>query len=375
MATFPLDAPPRPLILAGTPLPVVGRLRLYVCGITPYDVTHLGHAATYVWTDCAVRVLRAAGTAVETARNVTDVDDVLFAEARRRDMDYDWLAARQRFDFDRTMRALGVRGPDHEPTARQSVPQVIQLAQALLTRGTGYLRGGSVYARTSGAAAAAGLSDEAARLLSSEYGDDPADPAKEHPFDVPAWRAVTDNDPDVAWPSPWGPGRPGWHAECAAMVLATFGGGVDLHAGGAELRYPHHACETLLAEGATGVMPFARSWLHVGTVCLDGAKMAKSTGNLVLVDDLLAEHRAAAVRLLLLDRPRSQRWDYTPEALAVAEGRLDDLHAAGGRPTGSNPGQVLELLLADLDVAGALARALEIGGAAARQLISILALE
>jgi len=139
-----LDRPPRPLRLSGAPLPVVGRLRAYVCGITPYDVTHLGHAATYVWVDAAARALRAQGTAVELTRNVTDVDDVLLAEARRRGQSYDWLAALQKFSFDRTMTALRVRTPDAEPTARAAVGQVVQLAQALLAVGAAYERDGSV---------------------------------------------------------------------------------------------------------------------------------------------------------------------------------------------------------------------------------------
>ncbi len=283
-----LTGPPMPLRLGGEVLPMVGRVRMYVCGITPYDVTHLGHAATYVWADAADRVLRWHGHTVTLARNVTDVDEVLFAEARRRGESPSMLATLQRASFEATMAALRVRIPDHSPTAAQAVGHVIQLAAALLARDAAYLRGGTVYARTSSAAGLAGLDQATALALSHEYHDHPDDPAKDDPLDVAVWQETTDEE--VSWPSPWGDGRPGWHAECAAMVLALFGPSVDLHCGGADLAYPHHACEAALAEAATGVTPFSRAWLRAGTVGVDGAKMAKSTGNLVLVDDLLREH-------------------------------------------------------------------------------------
>ena len=367
-----LTGPPKPLQLDGASLPMVGRVRMYVCGITPYDVTHLGHAATYVWADAAERVLRRHGHTVTVARNVTDVDEVLFAEARRRGEPYSMLATLQRASFEGTMSALRVRVPDHSPTAAQAVGHVVQFAAALLDRGRAYVHAGTVYARMSAAAAAAGLDDDRARALAEEYRDDPGDPAKEHPLDVAVWRAVDD---EVSWPSPWGQGRPGWHAECAAMVLALFGPSVDLHCGGADLAYPHHACETALAEAATGVAPFARAWLRAGTVHIDGAKMAKSAGNLVLVDDLLREHSPAAIRLLCLNRPWSAPWEFTPDALAAAAATLDELYAAAAR-TGSDAGaeQILEALRENLDVPRALAIALAEGGAAARALVEILAL-
>ena len=217
------------------------------------------------------------------ARNVTDVDEVLLAEARRRGESYSMLATLERARFEATMATLRVRMPDHSPTAAQAVGHVVQLASALLARDRAYLRGGTVYART--AAAAAGPDRDTALRLAAEFHDHPDDPAKDDPLDVAVWQETAD---DVAsWPSPWGQGRPGWHAECAAMVLALFGSGVDIHCGGADLAYPHHACEAALAEGATGVAPFARAWMRAGVVGVDGVKMAKSTGNLVLIEDLL----------------------------------------------------------------------------------------
>ncbi len=375
MNTARLTDPPQPIEIAGTSLPMVGRVRMYVCGITPYDVTHLGHAATYVWADAAERVLRRHGHSVTVARNVTDVDEVLFAEARRRGEPYSMLATLQRASFEATMSALRVRVPDHSPTAAQAVGHVVQLAAALLERGQAYVHTGTVYARTSGAAASAGVDDKRALELAAEYRDDPADPAKEHPLDVAVWRATRDEEGEVSWPSPWGRGRPGWHAECAAMVLALFGPSVDLHCGGADLAYPHHACEAALAQAATGVAPFARAWLRAGTVHVGAAKMAKSAGNLVLVDDLLRDHSAAAIRLLCLNRAWSQPWEYTSGALGASAEKLDELYSAAGR-SGPDAGatEVASALRADLDVPRALEVALTDGGPAARALVELLAL-
>jgi cysteinyl-tRNA synthetase len=368
-----LTGPPMSMTIAGSPLPMVGRVRMYVCGITPYDVTHLGHAATYIWADVADRVLAWHGHTVVVARNITDVDEVLFAEARRRGEQYSMLATLQRASFESTMATLRVRTPDHSPTAAQAVGQVIQLASALLIHDQAYLRGGTVFARTAVAAEKAGLDRETALRLSREYHDHPEHPDKDDPLDVAVW--VETGEDEVSWPSPWGPGRPGWHAECAAMVLTLFGPNVDLHCGGADLAYPHHACESALAEAATGVTPFARAWMRAGQVNIGEAKMAKSTGNLVLVDDLLKTHSAAAIRLLCLARPWAAPWSYSPALLDQTAATLDELYTAAGRPdSGAGTAAVPAALNNDLDVPTALAIALEDGGQAARTLIEILAL-
>jgi cysteinyl-tRNA synthetase len=364
------------LRIGDRPLPVVGRARMYVCGITPYDTTHLGHAATFVWADVAARVLRHLGVDVEVCRNVTDVDDVLDAAAARMGDRSDSFAAVQQFRFDRDMAALGVRPPTHEPRAHNHVAQVVTLAGALLESGAAYLRGGTVWFRGGAVPARAGLDDEAAAALAAEFGQQFGAAGAEHPADVPIWRSA--EPAEVAWPSPWGDGRPGWHAECAAMALTTLGPALDLHAGGADLRFPHHAYESAMAEALTGVAPFARAWMHVGTVRVGGAKMAKSTGNLVLVSDVLQEHPAAALRLLLVDRVWSQDWDYEPAALDAATNRLDRLYAAAARGVAEDgtkaAAAVTAALLADLDVPTALGIAEEHGGEAARVALSVLGL-
>src|SRR4051812_14956786 len=179
-----LTGPPMALHLGGQPLPMVGRVRMYVCGITPYDVTPLGHASTYIWADAAERVLRWHGHTVTVARNVTDVDEVLFAEAARRGEPVDMLATLQRAEFEATMDTLRVRRPDHSPTATQAVGHVIQLAAGLLALDRAYLRGGTVYARTAGVADAAGVPHESALRLSAEYHDHPDAADKDDPLDV-----------------------------------------------------------------------------------------------------------------------------------------------------------------------------------------------
>lgn len=362
------------LVLAGRRLPLTGSARIYVCGITPYLVTHLGHAATFVWADALQSVVRLAGVGTETCRNVTDVDDVLTAAAREHDRAYDEFALTQEFLFDRDMRALGNRAPDHSPHARRHVRNVVQLAAALLSTGDAYERDGFVYFRGDGVALRSGLPEKEALERSREFGDDPDDPHRESPFDVPVWRPSAADEP--AWPSPWGWGRPGWHAECAAMAWAVFGTSLDITVGGQDLAFPHHAYQEGMVEAASGVAPFSRRHLHVGAVHKDGAKMAKSTGNMTLLGTLLAEHRPAAARLMLLNRMWHQAWEYDDAEVSAAEETLDDLYEAAGRshddPAATEA--VVAALLDDLDVPRAVGVATDEGGAAARLLLETLRL-
>lgn len=366
--------PPAParLTLAGAPLPLVGSARVYVCGITPYDVTHLGHAATFVWADLLASVLDGTGVDVDTCRNVTDVDDVLLEAAARRGSHFDELAVTQEAVFDRSMRELRVATPAHQPRARHYIDAVVQLAAVLLDRGAAYERDGTVWFRGQDTAARSGLDRDRALALSAAYGDAPDDPAKDDPFDVAVWRPSSDQQP--AWPSPWGWGRPGWHAECAAMALAVHGPSVDVLVGGDDLVFPHHTYQVAMAEAASGVTPFAHAQLHVGEVRIDGAKMAKSTGNLVLVDDLLSHVPAAALRLHLLHRRYDEPWDFDPTALDDAQQLLEALYAAAARPGSGDPAAAVEPLRADLDVPAAVTLALDHGGEAARRLITQLRL-
>lgn len=376
MTTTHAEAIPARAVIAGQRLELLDRARIYACGITPYDVTHLGHAATFVWVDALGRVLHLLGVGPEVCRNVTDVDDVLDAAARRAHAPYDTFAAIQQFQFDRDMAALHVRSPEHEPRSHRYVEHVIRLAAGLIDVGAAYIRDGNVFFRGSGVAGRAGLDHAAALRLAGEYGGRLGDPAKDDPLDVAVWQASEPGHP--AWDSPWGPGRPGWHAECAAMAMSVFGPAVDIHAGGADLRFPHHAYHAAMAEAFTGVRPYARAWFHVGTVTRDGAKMAKSAGNLVLLEELLATHPAAVVRLMILDRAWADTWDYQPALLETAADRLERLYGAAGRaaPGGDQAAsqELRRLLAGDLDVPAALDHAIEAGGTAARTLSAILGL-
>ncbi len=363
------------LVIGGCRLAVLDRARIYACGITPYDVTHLGHAATFVWVDALSRTLSLLGAEPEVCRNITDVDDVLDAAAHRAGAPYDSFAAVQQYYFEQDMAALGVRVPSHEPRARGYVPQVIRLAAGLLAGDAAYQRGGSVYFRGQAAVERAGLDGAEALRMSAEYGGRPDDAAKDDPLDVAVWQGGEPGHP--AWESPWGPGRPGWHAECAAMALSVFGVGVDVHAGGKDLRFPHHAYHAAMAEAFTGVRPYARAWLHAGTVTTGGVKMAKSAGNLVLVSDLLAGYPAAAIRLMILDRPWASDWDYRPELLDAAAARLESLYSAAGRGVPASPDAgsgMARLLAADLNVPAAIDDAIGTGGAAARMAVTVLGL-
>jgi len=275
---------------------LLGRARVYVCGITPYDTTHIGHAATAVWSDVAIRFLRSLGQHVEVTRNVTDVDDALMAASVRTGRAWRSLATQQTFRFADDMARLGISIPTNEPLAHNFIDEVIALAAGLVDLGHAYVAEGSVYFAHDGVAERAGLTYDQALAL-AEVGGGTDDPAKHDPLDAELWVRSSGSEP--AWDSPWGPGRPGWHAECSAMALATLGPGLDLHCGGADLAFPHHAFEAAQAEAVTGVSPFARAWLRAGMVTRGGEKMAKSTGNLVFVDDVLRDATSAALRLLI----------------------------------------------------------------------------
>ncbi len=364
------------LTLDGRVTTLLDRARVYACGITPYDMTHLGHAATFVWVDTLRRVLRTLGVEPILCRNVTDVDDVIDDAARTAGVRYDHFAALQEFRFEEDMSALRVRMPDHEPRAHRYVDAVIRLAGALASSGAAYVRDGGVYFRGRHVVARSGLNEETALRLAREYGGRPDDATKDDPFDVAVWQPAEPGHP--VWDSPWGPGRPGWHAECVAMSVSTFGPCVDIHAGGADLRFPHHAYHAAMAEAYAGVSPYARAWFHVGTVLADGVKMAKSHGNCVSVQDLLRDYAPPVVRLALIDRPWAESWEYAPGVLDIAAARLEDLYRAAGRGGGHTDDTGIEhmrqLLGTDLDVPAALDVAIERGGTAARVLTAALGL-
>jgi L-cysteine:1D-myo-inositol 2-amino-2-deoxy-alpha-D-glucopyranoside ligase len=325
---------------------------MYVCGITPYDATHLGHAATYVTFDVVRRRLEDLGHEVRVVRNVTDVDDDILAAARSRDIHYLDLSNAQIRRFQDDMAALGVPPPWSEPRATGAIPDIRGIIAMVLDRGYAYESGGGVYFDVTKYGAFGSLSghDRAEMLaIGPARGERVDDPRKRDPLDFVLWQPSEPGEP--AWEAPWGRGRPGWHVECSALVLRELGTTIDLHGGGDDLVYPHHECERAQSEAATGE-PLARHWLHQAMVHLDGQKMSKSLGNLVFVADLCDKVDARGVRLALLGQHYRTPWEWHDELLDGAQQRLDAWLAAG--PGDAALDDVRAALDDDLDTPGAL---------------------
>lgn len=302
---------------------------MYVCGITPYDATHLGHAATYVTYDVLQRRMIDRGHRVRYVRNITDVDDDIIRAARQRDVHYLDLAFGETVRFDDDMAALNTLPPWSEPRATDAIGNIRGLIDTLLTQGDAYLADGAVYFDTgaaNGFGSLARLGDDRMRQLAAEWGERPDDPAKRNPLDFVLWRPSDDGEP--AWEARWGRGRPGWHIECSALALRELGPTIDLHGGGVDLLFPHHESCRAQSEAVTG-QPFVRHWLHQAMVHCDGRKMSKSTGNLVFVGDLRERHDAAAIRLALLLHRYRRPWNWHDDLLADAEARLARWRRAG----------------------------------------------
>jgi L-cysteine:1D-myo-inositol 2-amino-2-deoxy-alpha-D-glucopyranoside ligase len=346
---------------------------LYACGITPYDATHIGHAATFIAWDLLVRAWRDAGHEVTYVQNVTDVDDPLLERAARDGEDWRELAAREIARFRGDMEALRVLPPTYYVGAVEALPVIERLNQLLAEHGALYdLDGDTYFTRSADPSfgAVSGLDAVTMTELFAERGGDPGRPGKKDPLDPLVWLAERPGEP--AWPSGFGPGRPGWHVECAAIATEYLGVTFDVQAGGTDLIFPHHEMSASHARVALGdrARPgepaFARRYLHAGMVRLDGEKMSKSLGNLVFVSTLLAEGAdPMAIRLAILAHHYRRDWDWTEAGFTAAQARLDRwraaVAAAPGPPASSaSPaagvlGAVRERLADDLDAPGALA--------------------
>jgi L-cysteine:1D-myo-inositol 2-amino-2-deoxy-alpha-D-glucopyranoside ligase len=302
---------------------------MYTCGITPYDATHVGHAATYVVYDVLQRRLRDLGHQTRCVRNVTDVDDPLLERARALGVHYLDLAAAETTRFSDDMAALGMLPAWSEPRATGAIADIRGFIGMVLDRGHAYEAGGGVYfdVATSSRFGQVSHYGEATMLaLAAERGGNLDDPSKRHPLDFVLWQPSSEDEP--AWDSLWGPGRPGWHVECSTLALRDLGTTIDLHGGGSDLIFPHHECEAAQSEAATGE-PFARHWVHTPMVRLDGEKMSKSKGNLVFISDLRKEWEAAAIRLALVSQHYRRDWDWTDDLVPAAARRLDAWRASG----------------------------------------------
>jgi L-cysteine:1D-myo-inositol 2-amino-2-deoxy-alpha-D-glucopyranoside ligase len=353
------------------------RASLYACGITPYDATHMGHAATFTAWDLLVRAWIDAGHEVVYVQNVTDVDDPLLERAERDGEDWRELALRETDRFRADMEALRNLPPTYYIGAVEAIPIIEEFTERLAARGALYDLDGDVYfARATdqlfgalaGPGTASGLSVTEMTELSAERGGDPDRPGKKDPLDPLVWRAERPGEP--SWDSRFGPGRPGWHVECAAIAAEYLGPSFDVQAGGSDLVFPHHEMSgshtRVACSSAEGGHLFARVYAHSGMVAYQGAKMSKSLGNLVFVSYLRAAGvDPMAIRLALIAHHYRADWEWTDAVLAEAQARLDRWRAAVARavPAGCSAAPAADAVLAtvrmrladDLDAPGAVA--------------------
>jgi L-cysteine:1D-myo-inositol 2-amino-2-deoxy-alpha-D-glucopyranoside ligase len=337
-----------------------GRARMYVCGITPYDATHIGHAATYVAFDLLNRAWRDAGHEVTYVQNVTDVDDPLIERARATGVDWQTLAERETELFRHDMAALRVLAPDEYVGAVESIPLVVELVQQLRDRGFVYDVDGDLYFAVHSDPRFGGVSglDEQQMLgVFGERGGDPDRSGKKHALDCLLWQVERPGEP--AWDSALGRGRPGWHVECAAIALRFLGEGFDVQGGGSDLAFPHHEMSASEAQATFDGLTFAGAYLHAGMVAYQGEKMSKSKGNLVFVSTLReAGTDPMAIRLALLAHHYRSDWEWTDAELTRATARLaawrGALEHASAEQAQQLVGVVRSCLAGDLDAPAAL---------------------
>jgi L-cysteine:1D-myo-inositol 2-amino-2-deoxy-alpha-D-glucopyranoside ligase len=327
-------------------------VQIYVCGITPYATTHLGHARTYLLFDVLIREIEHLGHTVRYAQNVTDVDDPLFERAKQLGMSSAALARESTRAFQDDLAALRVRPPDYYPRASDEVPEIQELIGALLEGGHAYRRGDRVYYRVRSFPSYGSFSRlERSQMIDSarDHGEDPSDPAKEDPLDFILWKSSQLGE--ASWASPWGQGRPGWHIECSAMALTYLTPTLDIHGGGSDLIFPHHENEIAQSEAGTGQSPFARFWMHVEMVSLGGVKMSKSLGNLVLVRELRRRVNPLAIRHYLLCTHYRSWLDYSEPGLQASVERVRRLDRALARTDARVDPNLLADLAARFDAA------------------------
>lgn len=308
------------------PGPVV---RMYTCGITPYDATHIGHAATFVAYDVLQRRLRDLGYDTRCVRNVTDVDDDILERAGSLGVHYLDLAAAALNTFEQDMEALDLLPAHSEPRATSAMSEIRSLIGRVLASGHAYQAGGGVLFAVDSADGFGTLSGLSREQMLGRLDPSPGDELAQHrrnPLDFVLWQPSRPGEPE--WSSPWGPGRPGWHVECTALALRELGSGIDLHGGGSDLVFPHHECEAVQAEAATGEL-FVRHWMHSGTVFQDGQKMSKSLGNLTFVSDLRTRWDPMAIRLAIVTSHYRADWSWSDSLLASSASRLARWRAAG----------------------------------------------
>ncbi|MEM1332261.1 MAG: cysteine--tRNA ligase [Actinomycetota bacterium] len=327
---------------------------MYTCGITPYDSTHFGHANTFLAYDVLMRHLVDKGHTVTCVRNVTDVDDPLFAKARELGVHYLDLAAGEEARFNADMEALNALPVASTPRASSAIPDIRGFIGMVIDRGYAYEAGGSVYFDVSefeSFGSMSGYTESEMLAFAAERGGNVDDPNKRNPLDFVLWHPSAPDEP--AWDTLWGAGRPGWHIECSALALRELGTTIDLHGGGSDLIFPHHECERAQSEAATG-QPFVKHWMHTCMVSMDGEKMSKSLGNLVFVDQLRTTWDPRAIRLASIQHHYRTDWEWHDELMPRNTDRLRRWQAAD-RPNPALLDEVRTRLDDDLDTPGAVA--------------------
>jgi L-cysteine:1D-myo-inositol 2-amino-2-deoxy-alpha-D-glucopyranoside ligase len=303
--------------------PLADPVTMYVCGVTPYDTTHMGHARTYMTFDVLQRYLQHLGHSVRYVQNVTDVDDPLIERANSLGIGYQELAAHYVEIFLTDLAGLNILAPTVYPRATEEIPGMLETISVLMEKDMAYARKGSVYfraARFPDFGAMSRLTRDEMLTLDRETGESPDDPNKDDWLDFRLWQAAQPNEP--VWDSPWGSGRPGWHIECSTMANRYLGPRIDIHGGGADLVFPHHCSEIAQSETANGVVPFCGYWVHVGLVWMDGEKMSKSLGNMAFARDLLPVYGGDAIRFYLLETHYRERLEYRESDLVAASDRF-----------------------------------------------------
>ncbi|MFT7475420.1 MAG: L-cysteine:1D-myo-inositol 2-amino-2-deoxy-alpha-D-glucopyranoside ligase [Verrucomicrobiales bacterium] len=334
------------MVVPFEPGPIV---RLYVCGITPYDSTHLGHANTYLTYDLLVRRLEDLGHEVHMVRNVTDVDDSILPKARELGIDFLELAATEMKRFNADMEALNTRPAAAEPRVTESIEPIIDLVQRLQDQGHTYTVDGITYFDVATAprfGRLSGYAEDTMLAFAAERGGTPTDLRQRNPLDFILWQPSADDEP--TWDSPFGPGRPGWHIECSAMSWHHFGETLDLHGGGRDLIFPHHECERVQSELGYG-HTFARHWMHAGMVAYQGTKMSKSLGNLVFVNELIKSHAPQAVRLALMGHHYRDDWEWFDGDIDDGQARYERIVEAVAIGSGPSPAPALAQIREALD--------------------------
>ena len=309
---------------------------VYACGITPYDVSHLGHALIGATYDLLCRYLRYRGYQTRYVQNVTDIDDDILERAARDGVPWDELGRMQTARYLETMDRLNVQRPDVYAKATEETATMVEIIGVLLEHGHAYEREGNIYFRISTDPDYGKLSHldrETMLQIAAERGGRVEDPLKDDPLDFLLWQAAAPGEP--TWPSPWGPGRPGWHIECSAMSMRYLGETIDVHGGGTDLIFPHHESEIAQSESYSG-KPFVRYWMHVGMLRYQGEKMSKSLGNLVMAPQLLETYSPEAVRIYLMSHRYRESWEYEDSAMPPAQQLADDLKAAANDASGGS---------------------------------------